>query len=81
MSLAIRIFNTPLWRRLDFEEYPIGKFCLKTNLSLTYEGKIDENFNFFFQKIKIANIMSFLISIVVLILGIFSSFRDRYNAG
>ena len=52
-----------------------------TNLSLTYEGKIDENFNFFFQKIKIANIMSFLISIVVLILGIFSSFRDRYNAG
>ena len=52
-----------------------------TNLSLTYEGKVDENFDFFLKKIKIANIMSFLISIVILIYGGFSSFRDRYIAG
>ena len=52
-----------------------------TNLSLTYEGEIDENFDFFVQKIKIANIMSFSISIFVLFYGSFSSFRDRFFAG
>ena len=81
--LSIRIMNihfVQLWRRLDFKEYPIGKICMMTPLSLTYEGKIDENFDFFLKKVKIANIMSFSISIVILIYGSFSSFRDRYIA-
>ena len=82
--LAIRILNIPfvqLWKRLDFKEYPIGKICMMTNLSLTYEGEIDKNFDYFLQKIKIANIMSFSISMVVLFYGGFSSFRDRFFAG
>ena len=50
---------------------------MMTNLSLTYEGKIDKNFDLLEKKIKMAVVLSFVISIYMLIYGSYSSFKER----
>ena len=73
----LNICFAQLWKGREFKQYPIGKICMMTNLSLTYEGKIDKNFDFLEKKIKMAVVLSFFISIYMLIYGSYSSFRDR----
>ena len=68
---------TQLWKGRKFKQYPIGKICMMTNLSLTYEGKIDKDFDFLEKKINVTIFLSFIISICILIYGSYSSFRDR----
>ena len=74
----LNICFAQLWKGREFKQYPIGKICMMTNLSLTYEGKIDKNFDFLEKKIKMAVVLSFVISIYMLIYGSYSSFRDRW---
>ena len=33
-----------LWKGLNYELGPGGKFCMMTNLSLTWHGEMDEDF-------------------------------------
>ena len=61
-----------------FKQYPIGKICMMTNLSLTYDGEIDNDFDLTVKKIGISIVLSFLMSMYILIYGSYSSFRDRW---
>ena len=48
-----------------------------TNLSLTYDGEVDNDFDILVNKIGITIVLSFFLSIYILIYGSYSSFRDR----
>ena len=66
-----------LWRGLAFKQHPFGKICMRTNLSLTYDGEIDNDFDLLVKKVGITIVLSFLLSMYILIYGSYSSFRDR----
>ena len=34
----------PMWKGFNYELIPMGKYCMKTNLTLTWHGERDEDF-------------------------------------
>ena len=75
-----RVFMWPvmeLWTGRNFEKTPVGKFCMKTNVSLTVDDEWDEEFNQTSTKFALSVLVSMFIFIIALTYACLAALKER----
>ena len=67
-----------LWKGLNYELLHIGKFCMMTNLSLTWHGEMDEDFLQRSKSQSLKIMVSMILFSIVLTFVCLGALRARY---
>ena len=66
-----------LWQGYNYESLPVGKFCMMTNLTLTWDGVNDPDYQYEFSRQRYIVLVSMFLYDIALTFACLAALRAR----